>query len=154
MSGKRYRQRQILALVERERASTQHEIIEGLRRQGITVSQSTLSKDLKDLGLAKIPDPDGTFQYRVPERRPAPETRRILVRELTDFLVEFEVAGNILVLRTQPGNAQGVCEAIDTMRWPEALGSLAGENTIFIVSRTAAEAKRLKQRIAEIMSTS
>ena len=153
MSGKRHRQRQILALVKRERASTQHEIIEGLRRQGITVSQSTLSKDLKDLGLAKIPDPDGTFRYQIPERRPAPGNRRILVRELTDFLMEFEVAGNILVLRTQSGNAQGVCEAIDTMRWPEVLGSLAGENTIFIVSRTAAEAKRLKQRIAEIVNT-
>jgi len=151
MAGKRYRQSQILALVERERAGTQHEIIEGLRRQGIRVSQSTLSKDLKDLGLAKIPDPDGTFRYRIPERRPAPESRKILIRELTDFLVEFDTAGNILVLRTRSGNAQGVCEAIDTMKWPEALGSLAGENTIFIVSKTAPEAERLKQRIAEIV---
>ena len=62
-----------------------------------------------------------------------------------------EEGAAILVLRTRSGNAQGVCEAIDTMKWPEALGSLAGENTIFIVSKTAPEAERLKQRIAEIV---
>ncbi len=152
MTGKRYRQNQILALVEREQASTQREIIEGLRRRGIKVTQSTLSKDLKDLGLAKIPDSEGTFRYQIPERRPAHETRRILIQELTDFLIEFSTAGNILVLKTRSGNAQSVCEAIDIMRWPEVMGSLAGENTIFIVSKTAAEAERLRERISETVA--
>ena len=130
--------------------ATEHDIVNALAKLGITVSQSTLSKDIKQLGLVKARNVDGSAQWSPPVQHATPQSLNILQRELQDDLLSYENVQNILVLKTIPGHAQGVCAAIDKMEWPEILGTIAGEDTILIISKTEKETKMVMGRIREI----
>ena len=152
MNEKRERQRRILAVIASRAIGTQRALNDALRAAGISTTQSTLSKDLKQLGIVKAPDGAGGLSYQAP----AGESRRygsgsdLLARELRDFVVETGGAGHTLVLKTMTGHAQGVCEAIDRAGWTEVVGTIAGENTIFILCQSVEKRELLKERILEI----
>ena len=150
MRNKQIRQAKIKELLEKEILETHERLAEVLRDQCITVSQSTLSKDLRELGVVRMPLPDGGFRYAVPERGGTLRDRHILVRELRDYLLGVDRAANLLVVKTLSGHAQSVCEAIDRMGWSEVMGTIAGENTIFAVSRTDQEAGTVMARMLKI----
>lgn len=150
MDTKKLRHKKIIEVIERRPMATQEELVNELSQLGMSVSQSTLSKDIKQLGLVKARNVDGTAQYSPPMERAAPQDLRILQRELQDYLLRYDNAQNLLVLVTMPGNAQGVCSAIDGMKWPEILGSVAGDDTIIVVSRTVKDTKAIMARIKEI----
>ncbi|OGG57005.1 MAG: arginine repressor [Candidatus Handelsmanbacteria bacterium RIFCSPLOWO2_12_FULL_64_10] len=147
MSDKRVRQNKILEVIARQPVRTQQELADLLKEKGIETTQSTLSKDIKDLGLIKAPDEDGGVRYCAPAQASAPHRQDVLQRELLDFMTGCDSAGNLLVLRTAAGNASGVCAAIDGMRWPEVVGTVAGDDTIFIACKTPAQARGLRERI-------
>ena len=152
MSSKQHRRRYISELVTKEDIHTQREMIAALERMDVTVSQATLSKDIKEMGLVKIPRADGTFRYGFPDRSGATtQKQRVLERELLDFLVRFDSAGNLLVLKTTQGNAQGVCAALDEVQWPEILGTIAGDDTILVISKTACDTERIMEQIREVL---
>ena len=151
MRGKEIRRTQIRELLQEEVIETHGGLAEALLRRGIEVSQSTLSKDLRELGVVRVPRAEGGFRYTLPDSGATFRDRQILERELRDFLVHVEQAQNLLVVRTIPGHAQSVCEAIDRIDWPETVGTIAGENTIFIAARTTGEAGALSERIAEVI---
>ena len=151
MRSKQARQTRIRELLQEETIETHEKLGAALLRQGIEVSQSTLSKDLRELGVVRVPRADGGFRYSLPETGATLRDRHILVRELREYLVNVDQAQNLLVLKTLSGHAQSVCEAIDRSGWPESVGTIAGENTIFIAARTAEEARVLEQRIAEVI---
>ena len=150
MKTKQLRQAKIRELLHSNHIQTHERMAEALQRQNIEVSQSTLSKDLRELGVVRVPRPDGGFRYALPEVGATLKDRRILERELQDFLVEMDRAANMVVVKTASGHAQSVCEAIDRMAWPEVMGTLAGENTIFIVSKTGRHSEQLVRRIDAI----
>lgn len=150
MASKQSRQSRIRELLQRADIGTHERLAEALLVEGVGVSQSTLSKDLRELGVVRVPRADGGFRYALPETGSTLRDRRILERELQDYLMDVDRAGNIAVVRTVSGHAQSVCEAIDRSEWPEVLGTVAGENTIFLLSRTARETERLIRRIAEV----
>ena len=152
MSQKEERQRRILTVIASHAIGTQRALSEALSAAGISTTQSTLSKDLKQLGIVKSPDGEGGFRYRPPteDARPYGSGSDLLARELRDFVVETGGAGHTLVLKTITGHAQGVCEAIDRAGWTEVVGTIAGENTIFILCQSVEERELLKERILEI----
>ena len=119
----------------------------GLEARHIEVSQSTLSRDIQELRLAKT---GGVYTVvdSEPVNKPSDESVRRILRE---FLVEVDVAQNIVVVKTGPGHASTVSQAIDETGWPEAIGTIAGENTVFIAVRSEKDGKKLERRIRELL---
>ena len=147
MNIRRVRQATIRELLQAERIDTHERLAEALSRRGIEVSQSTLSKDLRELGVVRVPRAGGGFRYSLPELRGACNDRGAFERELRDYVTGVDRAGNMTVIKTLSGHAQAVCEAVDRLEWTEVMGTLAGENTIFVLSRNAAEARAVAQRV-------
>ena len=151
MPDKERRQRMILDLIGAEPIATQEALSTALKSVGLETPQPTLSKDMRELGVVKIPDVFGGFRYGTPSA--ASETidrlqgETLLRRELTDFVTGLDGDGNTLVVKTITGHAQGVCEAIDRAWWEEVVGTLAGENTIFVLCRGKEGRKAIEERI-------
>lgn len=143
---KRTRHRAILELVEQEVVESQEELRQLLRKRGWDVTQSTLSRDLRELRLARIPTAEG-IRYASPEGRAAEDSRVALEEVLPRFFDSVDGVGELLVLKTIPGGAQPVAEALDSQEWPEILGTIGGENTILIVCRSAAAREKLHKRL-------
>ena len=151
MGSKRSRWTKIRELLQTERIDTHERLVAVLARSGVKVSQSTLSKDLREMGVVRVPGVDGGFRYMIPEAGTTLHDRRILERELRDYLISVRPAQNLVVLFTAAGHAQSVCEAVDRMGWEEIVGTIAGENTIFVATGTPAQAEALRLRIAAVI---
>ena len=147
MKPKEMRQARIRELLERDLIDTHEKMAQALAARSIEVSQSTLSKDLRELGVVRVPRPEGGFRYALPQTGATLRDRRILERELGDYLLGVDRADNMVVIRTVSGHAQSVCEAIDRMGWEEIMGTIAGENTIFAIARTAEGGSRIASRL-------
>ncbi|MBM3276866.1 MAG: arginine repressor [Candidatus Handelsmanbacteria bacterium] len=150
MKGKELRQSRIRELLQDSDLETHEMLAAALRRRGIEVSQSTLSKDLRELGVVRLPRPEGGFRYGVPEAGAAPRDLHLLERELCDYQVQAVRARNLVVVKTLAGHAQSLCAAIDRMDWGEIVGTLAGEDTILIIAPTDQEAEGLLKRLRQL----
>jgi len=144
---KRLRHKAILDVIRSGEISSQEELMQGLKSRQIEVSQSTLSRDIQELRLAKT---GGVYTVVDSEAatKPSDESIRRIIRE---FLVDVAVAQNIVVVKTGPGHASTVSQAIDETAWPEAIGTIAGENTVFIAVRSEKEGRKLERRIRELL---
>jgi len=148
---KRERHAAVLALVREDRITSQEVLRERLAGQGIEVTQATLSRDIRELRLVKVPGADATSHYTLPdewENTPPLETL------LPTFFVSAEKSGNLVVTRTMTGGAQAVALAIDWEEWPEVLGTVAGDDTILLVLREGGDPERVIRRIREIARVS
>ena len=146
------RQRAILSLVARERLGSQEEIRARLLELGLEATQSTISRDVEDLGLARVHDPLG-LRYVVPGHPEASPPATLLRHALNEFAVSFaRGAGELLVIRTPPGAANALGEALDRAALPQIAGTVAGDDTILVVPRTKTTCRAVEttlQRIAE-----
>jgi len=144
---KALRHHRILELVSREPMVTQEEMVKRLSQQGLKVTQATLSRDIKELGLVKSAD-----GYALPgeaaEVAPTPSLSHLL----REFVVDIRQAQNLLVLKTPPGSAQPVARALDSESWPEVVGTIAGDDTIVVISSDNASCRQLGKRIREQMA--
>ena len=143
---KKIRHKAILDFVRSRPIASQEELLENLQARGIEVSQSTLSRDIQELALAKS---GGVYTVMGPEQRHASEESvRRIIRE---FLVDVTVAQNLVVIKTGTGNASTVSQAIDDAGWAEVVGSIAGENTIFIAVRSTKDSRKIEERIRDFL---
>jgi transcriptional regulator of arginine metabolism len=144
---KRRRHNAILEIIRSGEISSQEELMRGLEARHIEVSQSTLSRDIQELRLAKT---GGVYTVVDSDQasKPSEESAGRIIRE---FLVDVDVAQNIVVVKTGPGHASTVSQAIDETGWPEAIGSIAGENTVFIAVRSERDGRKLERRIRELL---
>jgi transcriptional regulator of arginine metabolism len=135
---KSYRHGQILKLIRSKNIHTQEELARELNRLGIRTTQVTLSRDIRELGLAKTPD--GYRQIALEPGRPS------LATIAPEFLQDVRIAQNLVVLKTSPANAAPLAAAIDQENWPEVVGTIAGDDTVLVISpdHHAAEAVRRK----------
>jgi transcriptional regulator of arginine metabolism len=145
---KQLRQRQIRDLVDQRAIRTQQELAAALRERGFRATQATISRDVTELGLVKE-SREGTQVYALPPRLVDAEVTgedrlRALLRDLP---VETREAGLLLVLVTLPGSAHAIAAALDRARWPEVVGSIAGDDTVFIACPDRAALQRLKKRL-------
>jgi len=139
-------------LLSERRFSSQEELAKAIARAGSPVTQATLSRDLRSLGVAKRTGPDGKPVYELPG--PAVEMldreRRLL--DLKAFVNEVRVASNLVVVKTPPGHANGVGRAIDLAGREDIVGTVAGDDTVLVVMQSAAEARRLKKYLDGLAS--
>ena len=138
-----YRQAQILKLVDQKRVHTQEELARELAGLGVHATQVTLSRDIKKLGLAKTAE--GYVQLGQP-----PKVSHL--ESLAEFLKGVTPAQNLLVIKTAPGMAQGLAAELDDSRWPEVVGTIAGDDTILIVTPDNATALALRERILGLLA--
>jgi transcriptional regulator of arginine metabolism len=138
----------IRQLIQTHRVGSQEQLRELLETRGFDVAQATLSRDIRELRLIKVHDPEGGTHYTLPPE--AWDTAPALTRLLPALYLGAEGTGNLLVVKTMVGGAQAVAEAIDWEEWPEVLGSLAGDDTILLILRDpkqlATVVKRLEER--------
>lgn len=147
------RQRAILTLVATRPIHSQDELVALLDKQGYAATQATVSRDIKELGLAKVPikgaeGDDGLFKYVVPSATANYVSR--LHRVVAELVTTVEGSVNLIVLRTPPGSAQMVASAIDEAGWPEVLGSVGGDDTIMVILRDPNVMPVIKQRFLDL----
>jgi transcriptional regulator of arginine metabolism len=136
--------RDALAKIIREHVvGRQSELVDKLRKHGHAATQSSVSRDLRELGVAKLGD-----RYVLPDTAPAPRND---FSHLKPFVsARFTAGTNLTVLKTAVGTAQSVAVAIDTAHWPEVVGTISGDDTIFIATAGASEQRRLGDRLRAI----
>ena len=144
------RQQTILSLVGRERLASQEEIRARLAALGLEATQSTISRDVEELGLARVHDHDG-LRYVVPGNGAAPVPLRLLKRLLEEFALSFTRSDHGLVVRTPPGAASALAEGIDRVDLTDVAGTIAGDNTILILGREGVAAAALERTLKQIM---
>ena len=139
-------------LLSGRRFSSQEELARALARAGVTVTQATLSRDLRSLGVGKRPVADGRAVYQLPA--PASETldRQRQLLDLRTFVNEIRIAQNLAVIRTPPGHANGVARAIDLADFEGVVGSVAGDDTVLVVMQDPSGARRLKRHLDGLAS--
>lgn len=120
-------------IVENMVIETQEELAEALRRQGIDVTQATVSRDIKELMLIKVPIGDGRYRYAFPQEQTVVITPARMERTFQDSVIGINFSQNIIVLKTMPGTAQAVAFTIDYVKWPEVIGTVAGDDTIMVI---------------------
>ena len=143
------RQDEILRIVRGRDVETQEELASELRKTGYKVTQATVSRDIRELKLIKVAANGGGFKYAKPERHETAVSDR-LTRILNDSLVNVDFSGNMIVVKTLSGSANVAAEALDNLGWEEILGTIAGDNTIFIVARDAADTAEITNRIRKL----
>jgi transcriptional regulator of arginine metabolism len=150
------RQRAILTLVATRPVHSQEELVGLLQRQGFEVTQATVSRDIKELGLAKVPIKlergDEIFKYVVPSAAPNYASR--LHRTMAELVTTIAGTGNLIVMHTPPGSAMMVASAVDEAAWPEVLGTIGGDDTILVIVRSPQEMPYVKQRFLDLKAFS
>lgn len=151
---KQLRQRAIRDLVEQRPIRTQQELAAALRERGLRATQATISRDVKELGLAKG-GRAATRVYVLPPRLVEAEVsgEDRLKRLLGDLPVQVREAGLLLVVRALPGSAHAIAAALDRASWPEVEGSIAGDDTVFIAVADRGALGRVKARLLELSAS-
>jgi transcriptional regulator of arginine metabolism len=143
------RQATILELIDAQAISSQEQLRVILKERGIDATQATLSRDIRDLGLVKR-SLDGA--YRRPGAADEPSDHlEAFESAVTDYLRRHDRVDQLIVLKTDAGYSQPLAEAIDRARLPQTLGTIAGENTILVICRSAADAESFQARLNELM---
>jgi transcriptional regulator of arginine metabolism len=137
----------ILRVIKDRRIESQDELREALAGEGFAVTQATLSRDIRELGLAKLVDPQGGAFYANPSEG---QMRPDLGKVLPALLVSVEGAGPLLVLKTASGGAGAVGAAIDQAGWSEVIGTIAGEDTVLVITRSGRHRQAVAGRLESL----
>ena len=146
--NRRERHEAILRLIADQPVSTQTELAEALRDRGHDVVQTTVSRDIGELGLVKVRDADGHLVY-APPGAADPDRLRTLAAAVRQWARSFEAAGSLLVVRTPPGAANALAQAIDAVDHPAVAGTVAGDDTIFVAPRDGYTPTALRDELTQ-----
>lgn len=129
---------------------TQDELVEMLREAGFNVTQATVSRDIKELHLVKVPLADGRYKYSLPADprfNPAQKLKRLLL----ESFVSIDYADNLIVMKTLPGNANAIGALLDHLQWEEIMGTICGDDTILIICRSKDFSQNVTNRLLDMM---
>ncbi|MBT3327864.1 MAG: arginine repressor [Gemmatimonadales bacterium] len=149
--NKKIRHDQILDAIKQHRVTSQEALCEILHAEGTDVTQATVSRDIRELRLVKVPGADGTSHYSMPDEWESTPSLRSL---LPTLFQSADGVDHLLVIRTMKGAAQTVAAGIDWEEWPEVLGTLAGDDTVLIILRSHKSLESTKARIEKMASRS
>ena len=150
---KRERQRLISSIVTRKRVGSQFELLAELERAGCRVTQATISRDIRELGLQKTHDTLGRPRYVVPQDGRPRDPREMVSAVLGQFARRVTAAQNLLVVHSELGSAPAIARALDQLRHPLIVGTIAGDDTCLVVTRNGADAKTLARELASALGT-
>lgn len=146
---KKARHEAILSLIENENIGTQEALLERLLEEGFSVTQATISRDIKALRLIKTPTGDGEYKY-VYVQKDSEDYSQKYYSILSHSVISVNFAGNIAVVKCYTGMAQAACTAVDNIVIDKIVGTLAGDDTIFVLCKDETAASELKKRIEKI----
>jgi transcriptional regulator of arginine metabolism len=149
--GKRERLRLIGSLVTRKRIGTQLELRDALAAAGCRVTQATISRDIRELGLEKGKDTLGRPRYVAPHRARRADPREALAAVLAQFARRVTAAENLVVLASELGTAPAIARALDRLEHRLVVGTVAGDDTVLVVTKTAADAHRLAAELTRLI---
>lgn len=145
------RERRIRDILGRHAIETQDDLVERLRQEGLAVTQATVSRDIKRIGLVKVPLSGGRSQYVAPERPSPADVLRRLHHAVTEYVLSVDAGDDLVVVHTLTGRANAVAAAIDEMQWPDVVGTVAGDDTILIVPRRRPVRGRVLAMLRRVM---
>ena len=144
--SKSQRQSRILQIIRERSVETQEELVDVLRKTGMEVTQATISRDIKELGIIKVSTGEGKQKY-VPMDRSGEVASGRLMKVFSEAVIMIEVAVNFVIVKTLPGMAQAAASALDSMHLTDMLGSLAGDDTVFIATGSTDKAINLRDKL-------
>lgn len=145
------RHAKIVELINKYQIETQEELAEYLNNEGFSVTQATVSRDIRDLKLTKVPSESGRQKYAVHQVEQTGLTDKY-IRILNDGFLSVDMAQNILVIKTVSGMAMAVAAALDAMKWNEIVGTIAGDDTIMCAVRTVDDTIILMEKIRKLVN--
>ncbi|MFF2754366.1 transcriptional regulator AhrC/ArgR [Psychrobacillus sp. NPDC058041] len=137
-------------IISNNEIETQDDLVDFLKNAGYNVTQATVSRDIKELHLVKVPLPNGSYKYSLPADQRFNPTQK-LRRALTDAFVSIDGASHFLVMKTLPGNAHSIGSLIDYLDWTEILGTICGDDTCLIICRQDSDCEVVKKRLLEML---
>ena len=149
---KSVRQEKILEIINKYEVETQDDLISHLTAEGFSVTQATVSRDIRQMKLTKVLTGRGTYRY-IQSSRAAGDDGARFNNALADSILKVDFAGNVIVLKTYPGLASAVAAGIDSIHMIEILGSVAGDDTIIIVARDERKAGEISEKLKSMMKT-
>ncbi len=144
------RHRAILEIIERQAVDTQEELARVLLERGFSVTQATVSRDIKELRLFKVLTEQGAYRYAAADKAEQGLAER-LRRVFAETVLSVDYAENLIVIKTLPGSSHVAAEMVDTMHWQETVGTLAGDNTVLVIVRDAKIAPATADRFRGMM---
>ncbi|MTH52346.1 transcriptional regulator ArgR [Bacillus mangrovi] len=140
----------IREIITQDEIETQDDLVDQLKNAGYNVTQATVSRDIKELHLVKVPMIDGRYKYSLPaDQRFNPLAK--LKRALIDAFVKVDSAGHMIVMKTLPGNANAIGALIDNLDWDDILGTICGDDTILIICRSPEVTEEITNRFLEML---
>ncbi len=139
----------ILGIIGERPISSQEELVAALDRQGVHVSQATVSRDIRRLGLVKAPLASGGSRY-APADQIVSATQRDAERAVRQYVTGFGVGEALIVVKTRSGHASALADILDRARWPELVGTVAGDDTILLILRNEADRERILELFAAL----
>ncbi len=146
------RQNKIIEIISNNNVETQDDLVRLLQEAGFQVTQATISRDIKELHLIKVQTESGIYKYSVNEKKDKNDMG-VLMRIFKDTVLSIEAAGSIVVIRTLTGSANAAAEVVDGLHLPEIVGSIAGDNTIFVAVRNPDAAAVIVSKFRQILSS-
>jgi transcriptional regulator of arginine metabolism len=149
--SKEQRQKRIQEIIAKENVSTQAELVERLRAEGIRVTQATVSRDINELRLVRLPIGKSKHRYSLAQIQTESDVMDELGRLFRSFVTDVDRGENLLIVKTAEGHASGVAFFIDKLRRDDIVGTLAGQDTILLVARTTQEGETLLEELHSLM---
>jgi len=140
----------ILDIISKHNIETQEELAAYLRENGFDVTQATVSRDIKELRLIKVLSEGGCYKYATVDKAESGLVDRFM-RMFSHSVIGLASAGNLIVVRTISGSANAAAEAVDSLRWPEVVGSIAGDNTIFVAIRDVEDVPKVMEKFQSMI---
>ena len=147
---KSIRHTRIKDIIENKVIETQEELAEELRKKSIDVTQATVSRDIKELMLIKLPTGDGRYRYAFPLEKNVVFSQSRMVRMFQDSVTSIDYSENIIVIKTLPGAANAVASTLDYAKWPEIIGTVAGDDNILAVIKPIHAVEDFVQRLKNL----
>jgi len=144
------RQKRIIDIINQRTVRTQDELTEILKAEGISVTQATVSRDIKELHLIKVTKGDG-YAYSLPKGQIQVQDESRLRRIFRDAVLRIVSNESLVVIHTLPGNAHSVCSLIDTADWDEYLGAVAGDDTILVAAKSTEHTAALESKLKSLL---
>lgn len=146
------RQFRIKEIITKQAIETQEELVEALRESGMQVTQATVSRDMKELMLIKVPASEGKYKYSIPQDNQRPNPIHKLKRALLDHFEHIDYTDNLVVMKCSPGTANTIGALIDNIEWTEVMGTICGDDTILIICRTKTQSGEVVERLLELLN--
>jgi transcriptional regulator of arginine metabolism len=148
---KSLRHTKIKEIIENRPIETQDDLADELRNIGIDVTQATVSRDIKELLLIKVPTGDGNYRYAFPPEQTVIISHSRMEKVFQDSVVGMDYSLNLIVLKTYPGTAQAVAYTIDSAKWPEIIGTVAGDDNICVIVKPPEAVNQVLTRFQSLM---